>query len=171
MASWTAACAALATAGASSSGMWSIAWAPNEIRYCVIHDSVVPAACSGRVLAHRRTTRPGSIALPEEISHGSPPFGPRERHVTRVRRDHRRCRRPRAVQPHSSAMGASVRLCRRTEQGHLLTGAVPWQTERQPRIFGDLISYRKLETPPRRPPTDPRERERAFCFADRYVCR
>ena len=51
MASRTAACAALATAGASSSGMWSIAWAPNEIRYCVIHDSVVPAACSGRVLA------------------------------------------------------------------------------------------------------------------------
>jgi hypothetical protein len=29
--------------------MWSIAWAPNEIRYCVICDSVVPAACSGRV--------------------------------------------------------------------------------------------------------------------------
>src|SRR6266571_8292559 len=68
MAAWTAACAALATAGASSSGMWSIAWAPNEIRYCVIHDSVVPAACSGRVLTHRRTTRRGFIALPEETS-------------------------------------------------------------------------------------------------------
>src|SRR3984957_17580286 len=58
MTSWTAACAALSTAGASSSGMWSIAWAPNEIRYCVICDSVVPAACSGRVLTHRRTTPP-----------------------------------------------------------------------------------------------------------------
>ena len=68
MASWTAACAALATAGASSPGMWSIAWAPNEIRYCVICGSVVPAACSGRVLTHRRTTRPDPIALPEEIS-------------------------------------------------------------------------------------------------------
>ena len=32
-ASWTTACAALATAGMSSSGMWSIAWASNEIRY------------------------------------------------------------------------------------------------------------------------------------------
>jgi hypothetical protein len=52
MASWTAACAALATAGASSPGTWSIAWAPNEIRYCVVCDSVVPAACSGRVLTH-----------------------------------------------------------------------------------------------------------------------
>ena len=71
MASWTAACAALATAGMSSPGMWSIAWAPNEIRYCTIHGSVVPAACSGRVLTHRRTTRPGSIAPPGEISHGS----------------------------------------------------------------------------------------------------
>jgi hypothetical protein len=138
MASWTAARAALATAGASSSGMWSIAWAPNEIRYCVIHDSVVPAACSGRALTHRRTTRPGSIALPEEISHESPPAGPRERHVTRARGDHRRCRRLRAVQPHSSnaATAASARPCRRAEPGHPLTRAVPWQTKRQPRIFG-----------------------------------
>jgi hypothetical protein len=58
--------------------------------------------------------------------------------VTRVRGDHRRCRRLRAVQPHSSnaATVASVRRCRRAELGHLLTGAVPWQTERQPRIFG-----------------------------------
>jgi len=76
MASWTAAWAALATAGASSSGMWSIAWAPNEIRYCVIYGSVVPAACSGRVLPHRRMTRPDPIALPEEISDGSRPSGP-----------------------------------------------------------------------------------------------
>src|ERR1700679_3231447 len=76
MASWTAARAALATAGASSSGMWSIAWEPNEIRYCVIHASVVPAACSGRVLTRRRTTRPDPIALPEAISHGSRPPGP-----------------------------------------------------------------------------------------------
>jgi len=41
---------ALATAGASSSGMWSIAWEPNEIRYCVIHDSLsrrpAPACCA-----------------------------------------------------------------------------------------------------------------------------
>ena len=35
-ASWTTACAALATAGMSSSGIPSIAWAPNEIRYRVI---------------------------------------------------------------------------------------------------------------------------------------
>src|ERR1700722_2942890 len=70
IASWTTACAALATAGASSSGMWSIAWAPNEIRYCVICDSVVLAACSGRLLTHRRTTRPDPIASPEEISAG-----------------------------------------------------------------------------------------------------
>jgi len=76
MASWTAACAALATAGASSPGMWFIAWALNEIRYCVICGSVVPAACSGRVLTHRRTTRPDPVALGEEISHGSPPPGP-----------------------------------------------------------------------------------------------
>jgi len=55
-------------------------------------DEPVPAACSGRALTHRRTTRPGSIALPEEISHESPPAGPRERHVTRARGDHRRCR-------------------------------------------------------------------------------
>jgi hypothetical protein len=27
----------------------------------------------------------------------------------------------------------------RAEPGHLLTGAVPWQTERQPRIFGDIV--------------------------------
>ena len=67
MASWTTARAALATAGASSPGIWSIARAPNEIRYCVIHDSVVPAACSGRVLTQRRTTRADPIALPEEI--------------------------------------------------------------------------------------------------------
>ena len=72
---------------------------PAEIRYCVIHDSVVPAACSGRVLTHRRTTRPDPIALPEEISRGSPPLGP-------------------------------------AELGHLLTGAGPWQTERQPEIWG-----------------------------------
>jgi hypothetical protein len=36
MASWTTSCAALATAGVSSSRMWSIAWASNEIRYHVI---------------------------------------------------------------------------------------------------------------------------------------
>ena len=36
MASWTTSCEASATAGISSSGMWSIAWAPNEIRYRVI---------------------------------------------------------------------------------------------------------------------------------------
>ena len=36
MASWATSCEALATAGISSSGMWSIAWAPNEIRYRVI---------------------------------------------------------------------------------------------------------------------------------------
>ncbi|HEY0999964.1 MAG TPA: hypothetical protein VGD83_10015 [Streptosporangiaceae bacterium] len=41
---------------------------------------------------------------------------------------------------HLTAMGASVRLCRRAELGHLLTGAAPWQTERQPRIFGDLLA-------------------------------
>jgi len=39
---------------------------------------------------------------------------------------------------HLAAMGASVRLCRRAELGHLLTGAVPWQTESQPRIVGVL---------------------------------
>ena len=33
MASWTTASEALVTAGMSSSGMWSIAWASNEIRY------------------------------------------------------------------------------------------------------------------------------------------
>ena len=33
MASETISCAALATAGMSSSGMWSIAWASNEISY------------------------------------------------------------------------------------------------------------------------------------------
>jgi hypothetical protein len=33
MASETTSCAALATAGMSSSGMWSSAWASNEIRY------------------------------------------------------------------------------------------------------------------------------------------
>src|SRR6202012_5053948 len=32
-------------------GTWSIAWAPNEIRYCVTYDSFVPAASSGRRLA------------------------------------------------------------------------------------------------------------------------
>src|SRR5712692_5887814 len=138
MASWTAACAALATAGASSSGRWSITWAPNEIRYCVIHDSVVPAARSGRVLTHRRTTRPRSHRSARRNFSRVPAVRPRERHVTRVRGDHRRCRRLRAVQPPTSdaATVASVRLCRRAEPGHLLTGAVPWQTERQPRIFG-----------------------------------
>src|SRR3984957_6684532 len=54
MASRTAARAAPATAGRSSSGTWSIAWAPNEIRYCVICDSVVPAARSVRVLTLSR---------------------------------------------------------------------------------------------------------------------
>src|SRR5271169_4026606 len=140
MASWTAACAALATAGASSSGTWSIAWAPNEIRYCVICDSVVPAACSGHVLTHRRTTRPGSHRSARRNFSRVPAVRPRERHVTRARGDHRRCGRLRAVRPHSSnaAIAESARLCRRAELGHLLTGAVPWQTERQPRIFGDL---------------------------------
>jgi NAD(P)-dependent dehydrogenase (short-subunit alcohol dehydrogenase family) len=39
------------------------------------------------------------------------------------------------------------------ELGHLLTGAVPWQTERQPRIFGDLyrIELRADTRPLRRP--------------------
>jgi hypothetical protein len=36
MASWHTACAALATAGMSSSGMWSIAWAPKTITYFAI---------------------------------------------------------------------------------------------------------------------------------------
>ncbi len=139
MASWTAARAALATAGMSWSGMWSIAWAPNEIRYCVIQHSVVPAACSGRVLTQRRTTRPGIHRSAKRNFSRVPAIRPREGHVTRVRGNHRRWRRLQAVQPHSSdaAIVTSVRLCHRAEPGHLLTGAVPWQTERQPRIFGD----------------------------------
>jgi hypothetical protein len=52
------------------------------------------------VLSHRRTTRSGSSALPAEFLTGPPPFGPRERHVARVRGDHRRCHRPRGAQPH-----------------------------------------------------------------------
>jgi len=36
-------------------------------------------------------------------------------------------------------MAASVRLCR-AELRHLPTSAVPWQTEHQPRIFGDLAA-------------------------------
>jgi hypothetical protein len=40
-----------------------------------------------------------------------------------------------------AAIAASVRLCRLAELGHLLGGAVPWQTERQPRIFGDPSEF------------------------------
>src|SRR5213076_2224586 len=51
----TTSCAALATAGISSSGMWSIAWASNEIRYRVISDRSLVA---GRLfLPHRRWWR------------------------------------------------------------------------------------------------------------------
>jgi hypothetical protein len=41
----------------------------------------------------------------------------------------------------NAAIAGSVRLCRRAERGHLLTGAVPWQTACQPRIFGDMFDW------------------------------
>src|SRR6266702_3438283 len=87
-------------------------------------------------LPHRRTTRPDPIALARRNLSRFPAARPRERHVTRARGDHRRCGRLRAVRPHSSnaAIAASARLCRRAELGHPLTGAVPWQTERQPQL-------------------------------------
>jgi hypothetical protein len=45
MASWTAACAALATAGASLPGTWSIAWAPNEKSLTVPRPPAPRASC------------------------------------------------------------------------------------------------------------------------------
>ena len=48
----------LVTAGMSSSGMWSIAWAPNEIRYRVIPClPCLPSGSSGRLSPLRRTAR------------------------------------------------------------------------------------------------------------------
>ena len=48
-ASWTTACEALPTAGPSSSGMWSIAWASNEIRYRAIPCLPCPCGPLGRI--------------------------------------------------------------------------------------------------------------------------
>src|SRR6185437_31096 len=69
-ASWTTSCAALFTAGISSSGMWSIAPASNEIRYRVIPRLLVLVRwpTSGRLSTVLRTPRLGSDTLPDEIS-------------------------------------------------------------------------------------------------------
>ncbi len=73
---------------------------------------------------------------------------------------------------HLAAMGASVRLCRRAELGHLRTGAVPWQTERQPRTFGDLYPIElRADTRPPSPPAAERTRMPLTAVADFcYVC-
>src|SRR5579859_2827642 len=70
MASWTVACAALATAGASSSAMWSIARAPNEIRYCVISQLRCPGGVLDRVLKPRRTARLGCAVAEQSRGEG-----------------------------------------------------------------------------------------------------
>src|SRR3954451_10823823 len=69
IASWATSCAALPTAGMSSSGMWSIAWASNEIRYRVIWKLLVlvlvPGDCFGRIA--EATDRPPKTHRPPQI--------------------------------------------------------------------------------------------------------
>jgi len=67
-ASSTTSCEAFAAAGMSSSGMWSIAWASNEIRYRGICWLLVQAARSGRIAVE--TDKPpknsSAFAIPQE---------------------------------------------------------------------------------------------------------
>jgi len=137
MASWTAARAALATAGASSSGTWSIAWAPNEIRYWRHPRLRYPGGLLRPCLDSQTNDSPRTHRSARRNFSRVPAVRPRERHVTvfaeiiAAAADYEQSNR---TSP-NAAIVRSVRLCRRAEPGHLLTGTVPWQTERQPRIF------------------------------------